>query len=300
MSKEDYPKNILTIDNQIKQLKQRGLVIEDDNLAKQYLKNISYFRLQGFWWELQADKKKHLFKKGTTFETVVSLYTFDRKLRLLIFDAIERIEVALRTKMIYYISIENNNWWWYENKNLFFNMDFFEESIKDIDKELNRSKEVFIETHFENYGSQDRPPCYKTFEILSLGTLSKIYGNLKNDLDCKKRLAIEFDLPNENFLKSWMNSFNVVRNICAHHSRLWNRNIHIPPKQLSKPNSNFILIPNNDMSVYYSLSCIIYILNKVSPGHTTKESLVSLFNNNPDRLAEMGFSENWRNQLLWA
>lgn len=54
------------------------------------------------------------------------------------------------------------------------------------------------------------------------------------------------------------------------------------------------------MSVYYSLSCIIYLLNKVSPGHTTKESLVSLFNNNPDRLAEMGFSENSRNQLLWA
>ena len=275
------------------------MVIDNDKLAKQYLKNISYFRLQGFWWELQQDKKDHKFIDGTTLETVVSLYTFDRKLRLLVFDALERIEVALRTKMVYYISKEMGNWWWYEEKKHFFNEEFFENALADIDKELDRSKEVFIETHYADYGTDDRPPCYKTFEILSLGTLSKIYSNLKNELECKKRIAIEFDLPNENFCMSWMNTFNVVRNICAHHSRLWNRNIHIPPKQLSKPASDFVTVPEVDIKVYYSLSCILYVLNKISPGHSIKNKLIELFTNNLDRLSEMGFPENWNEQPLW-
>lgn len=299
MSKEDYPKGFKSIDQQIDQLIERGLVIDNRDLAKKYLKNISYFRLQGFWWELQEDKKDHKFIKGTNFEHVISLYTFDRKLRLLIFDALERVEVALRTKMVYYISNELNDWWWYEDSKCFFKQDFFKNALDDIDKDLSRTKEFFIESHYNDYGVEDRPPCYKTFEILSLGTLSKIYSNLKNELECKKRIAVEFDLPNVNFCVSWMNTFNVIRNICAHHSRLWNRNIHIPPKSLSKPESIFIKIPNDVISLYYSLSCILYVLNKISPGHSIKDKLVHLFDNNTERLNEMGFPKDWQEQPLW-
>ena len=78
MNKEDYPKKVLTLNNQITQLKERGLVIDNDNIAENYLKNISYFRLQGYWWEFQVDKQNHKFKEGTNFNDVINLYTFDK------------------------------------------------------------------------------------------------------------------------------------------------------------------------------------------------------------------------------
>ena len=138
VDKKDYPKKIISFDKQIEQLRDREMIIEDADAAKEFLKNISYFRLQGFWWEFQIDKNNHKFKPNTTFESVIELYTFDRKLRLILFDALERIEIALRAKMIYYLSIEKNQWW-YEDENMFFSKKYFDESLEDIDKEDRKS-----------------------------------------------------------------------------------------------------------------------------------------------------------------
>lgn len=299
MKKEDYPKKVLSLDKQIAQLKGRGLVIDDDNTAKNYLKNISYFRLQGYWWEFQVDKENHKFVEGTNFNDVINLYTFDRKLRLLLFDVLERIEIALRTKLVYYPSIELGHWW-FEDKNNFFVEDFFDESIKEIEKELERTKEVFIEKHYEKYGEAHRPPAYKTLEIVSFGCLSKLYSNLNNNIGAKDRIATEFDLPNPNFLKSWLLSFNTIRNIIAHHSRLWNRQLHFPPKVLGKPNSDFVNSPENERSMYYSISCLLYVLNKVSPGHSLKQKIKNLLKENEFvDLEEMGFPEDWETEALW-
>lgn len=297
--KEDYPKKIISFDEQLKLLKERNMIIEDEDSAKKFLKNISYFRLQGFWWEFQIDKNNHKFRPNTTFENIIDIYTFDRKLRLIIFDALERIEIALRTKMVYYLSIEKDHWW-YENNDNFYNAEFFEESLNDIDKELDRTKEIFIESHFDKYGRENRPPAYKTLEVLSFGCLSKLYSNLKNDITAKDRIANEFNLPNKDFLRSWLQSFNIVRNIIAHHSRLWNRNIHFPPKSLYKTDYNFIEIPEDKHSLYHCLSCILFVLNKVSEGHTVKEKIIELIDETPIiNTSEMGFPENWREQSLW-
>ncbi len=300
MNKEDYPKSVLTLDDQIALLKERGLKIEDDTLAKHYLKNISYYRLQGYWWEFQKDKSNHVFKDNVSFDDVINLYTFDRKLRLIIFDIIERVEIALRTKMVYYLSIELGHWWFDESKN-FFNKDYFNELKEDIEKELNRSKEIFIEKHYEKYGVSNKPPAYKTLEVLSFGSLSKLYNNLNNGIQAKKRIAKEFDLPNYNFLKSWLQSFNTLRNIIAHHSRLWNRNLHISPKILGNPTSDFISIPKNEKSMYYSVSCLLYVINKVSSGHTLKEKIKKLLKDSEFiSLDEMGFPSDWEEQPLWS
>ncbi len=299
MKKEDYPKKILALDKQIAQLKDRGLIIDDDKIAKNYLKNISYFRLQGYWWEFQVNKENHKFLESTNFNDVINLYTFDRKLRLLLFDVLERIEIALRSKLVYYPSIELGQWW-FEDKDNFFNEYFFVESINEIEKELERTKEIFIEKHYEKYGAEHKPPAYKTLEIVSFGCLSKLYSNLKNDLSSKDRIAVEFDLPNSNFLKSWLMSFNTIRNIIAHHSRLWNRKLHFPPKVLGKPNSAFINSPEDERSMYYLISCLLYVLNKVSPGHSLKQKIVTLLKENEFvDMEEMGFPKDWKEQPLW-
>jgi abortive infection bacteriophage resistance protein len=118
-SKSDYPKKVISFDKQIELLKERGLEIENIEVAKEFLRNISYFRLQGFWWEFQTDKVNHRFLEDTKFETIIDLYTFDRKLRLILFDALERIEVSLRTKLVYYPSIELDQWWFENDANFF-------------------------------------------------------------------------------------------------------------------------------------------------------------------------------------
>jgi abortive infection bacteriophage resistance protein len=93
-----------SIQEQIELLRQRGMIIEDEEYANLYLRNISYYRLKGYWWDMQKDKTHHIFQKDTFFEDVIARYFFDKELRLILFDAIETIEIALRTKMIYYLS----------------------------------------------------------------------------------------------------------------------------------------------------------------------------------------------------
>lgn len=298
-AKSEYPKKVISFDKQIELLKERGLEIENIEVAKEFLRNISYFRLQGFWWEFQIDKKNHKFKEGVKFETIISLYTFDRKLRLILFDALERIEVALRTKLVYYPSIELDQWW-FENEANFFSKDFHRELLIEIDKELDRTKEIFIKSHYGKYGNEHRPPAYKTLEVVSFGCLSKLYSNLNNNITAKNRIARELNLPNHNFLRSWLKTFNTVRNIIAHHSRLWNRNIDFPPKLLYKTEFDFIEEPENENSIYHCMSCILYVLNKVSKGHSIKNRLISLIESTDFiDLSEMGIPDNWREQDIW-
>ena len=115
----DFDKRPLTVDEQIALLKERGMVIPDEAKAKMYLCNISYYRLSAYWYTLlENPKQDHLFIRGTTFETVLDTYVFDRKLRLLIFDEIERMEIALRTTIIHNYCLQYGNNW-YEDKSLF-------------------------------------------------------------------------------------------------------------------------------------------------------------------------------------
>ena len=98
-------KPAFTIADQIALLKHRGMLFRNEANAPHFLENISYYRLKGYWWDMQSDYVKHTFKPNTYFEDVIDLYIFDRHLRLIMFDAIERIEIALRTKMIYHRAV---------------------------------------------------------------------------------------------------------------------------------------------------------------------------------------------------
>ena len=93
-----------SIQEQIDLLKQRGMKIEDEEFAGLHLSHISYYRLKGYWWDMQIDKERHIFSKDADFKDVIARYFFDKELRLILFDAIESIEIALRTKMIYHLS----------------------------------------------------------------------------------------------------------------------------------------------------------------------------------------------------
>jgi abortive infection bacteriophage resistance protein len=229
-----------TFEEQIKQLQARGLKIVDDDNAIHFLSNISYYRLAGYWWPMQSDKENHIFKPNSTFRDLISLYNFDRELRLLLFDVIERIEISLRTKMIYELSHEYDAWW-FQNTDIFINTMELIKTLSALEEEIERSKDTFIKEHRKKYKDDLRfPPCLKTLEITSFGSLSKLYGNLKPNVKSKDAIAFQFKTVNHTFLPSWLQSIAQIRNYCAHHSRLWNRNLPGRPKLLPNPPAKWI------------------------------------------------------------
>ena len=111
MTKIPYPKQLISFPDQIALLKQRGLVFTDETKALHLLRNISYYRLSGYWYPLLADKQKHLFKPGSTFDAAYNIYKFDSELRKLIITELEKIEVAVRTQTAYILSSQWDGYW---------------------------------------------------------------------------------------------------------------------------------------------------------------------------------------------
>jgi len=296
-----YNKPPLTIAQQIQILKDRGLIIEDEERASRYLSFISLYRLRAYTYSYQDNSKPNQpFYKGITFDIVLNTYLFDRKLRLLVFDAIERIEIAMRTQIVYqYSIIYGANW--YENKNLYRKPYLFNRDLKQIDKELKRSNEVFIKHYNKTYSTPERPPAWMTLEIFSMGLLSKIYENLKIS-DEKKIIARNFNLGHPFVLESWMHSLSVIRNICAHHSRLWNREL---PASMKLPKiTHGIWLRNTGFpqgKMYLALSSMLFLLNTIIPNNHFKTKLKTLIAKYPDiHLSKMGFPEGWENEDLWT
>lgn len=299
-----YNKIPLNIDEQITKLKERGLVISNTELAKHFLSHISYYRLAGYWWPMQMEPKaQHNFKEGSKFEDVISLYNFDRELRVIVFDAIEKIEISLRTKLIYHLSHEFGAWW-FQNLEIFQNAPEAVKTLAVIEEELSRSKDVFIKSHKAKHKDDLRfPPSWKTLELTSFGALSKIYGNLKNDINSKDTIAKELGLVNHTYLPSWLQSLAQIRNYCAHHSRLWNKNLPGRPKLLSKPPFYWIedIPKEGEMHMLYiHLCCIKYLLNTIQPANNFGKQLISLLEKYPSvDINALGIKPTWKVEKLW-
>jgi abortive infection bacteriophage resistance protein len=246
-----------SIADQISLLKERGMIFNDKKSAHLFLENISYYRLKGYWWDMQSDYTLHAFKPDTIFEDIMDIYNFDRQLRLILFDAIERIEIALRSKMIYQLSMSYGGLW-YLNSNLFevsnTNVAIYQNTIQELNKEFSRSQEIFIKDQKQRHPNQD---------------------------------AITY-----------------VRNVIAHHSRLWNRNlVKTPISNLNNPHSVWLDKPLSPVQLkkpFLVISTMIYLCNQVAPNHQIKNNLFDLFSNYPNiPIYKLGFLNNWQNQELW-
>jgi abortive infection bacteriophage resistance protein len=299
-----YTKISLTIEEQITQLKARGLFISESDLATHFLSHISYYRLAGYWWPMQIEpKENHIFKEGSRFGDVISLYNFDRELRIIIFDAIEKIEISLRTKLIYHLSHEFGPWW-FQKLEIFQNIPEAIKTLAVIEEELVRSKDIFIKSHKIKHKDDLRfPPSWKTLELTSFGALSKIYGNLKNNVNAKNVIAQELGLVNHTFLPSWLQSLAQIRNYCAHHSRLWNKNLPGRPKLLANPPHDWITqnpLEKEMHVLYIHLCCIKYLLNIIQPQNNLKTQLLALLEKYPNVDSNaLGLTNNWINEPLW-
>jgi abortive infection bacteriophage resistance protein len=297
--KVNYAKTCTLPQDLIPLLKNRGLSIADEKKAISYLTNIGYYRLSAYCHPLLKDPKTdHLYKNGATFDLVMNLYRFDRKLRILLFNEIEKIEVAIRSAINNWISDALNDVFWMTNACYFHNPNIFTTTSKLIQSEISKTKEEFI-THFNSTYSDAFPPVWMISEIISFGMLCGIYNNL-NSASLKKKVANCFELSFPVF-SSWILVLANLRNLCAHHSRLWNRDMPVLPTEPKNPAFPWIDSSTTDMKrIYYRICIIKYLLFTVSPNNTFTEKLESLLAQYPtiDSKA-MGFPANWQTEPLW-
>lgn len=307
-----YTKQALSFTDQVDKLEARGLIINNRDSAINTLSGVSYYRLRAYTYPFQDNEDPdHSFSQEIDFNSIISLYRFDQKLRMLVFDAIEKIEVALRTQIIYQFAMSYGSHWQIDRdlyKPPFKNkedeeIDFFVIHMKTLDYEIERTNETFIEHYFDKYNDPETPPSWMSLEVASMGTLSKIYKSL-NTCNAKKKVAKNFGLPNPYILENWILSFTHLRNTCAHHSRLWNRrlttNIEFPrntKNMFYKQPEISQLLP---YKLFASLLAINYILKSIDSNSNFHTKLKELMQECPlNQETAMGFPNDWDSHPFW-
>lgn len=235
--------------SQIENLKQLGLIIENEEKAIEFLNNASYFRLIKVFGIKERNSN---FPEGITFEQIKGLYIFNAKLRHLLFAQLEKVEVNLRCRIANYFSCKYGIFGYKCAKN-FKNTEYHEKFLSDIEIEIKRNgKAAFVRNFKDNYEGGDLP-FYALIELFSFGMLSKFFKNMKNE--DKKEIAKQYGV-NYTYLESWSEHLAFVRNICAHYGRLYNSNLTITPI-LYRQYSN---IGVSSLRVFASLICLKHLL----------------------------------------
>lgn len=311
-----FDKPPLTYQEQISLLKSRGLQFADEAKASYQLSNVSYFRLSAYMFPYKKNMGGTIvdeFRYGTTWKDIYDLYVFDRKLRLLIFDAIEKIEVAIRSQMAYILSHKYGSHW--QDESSIYNpphdvtlrdgtlkhIDVYEEIQRHIHEQLhNNQAELFIEHYRDTYTEPANPPSWMCVEVMYFNQLSRICSNLKERKDIVA-IANAFALPPTEFL-SWLHTINYVRNICAHHARLWNRDLKVTPAMLKfSKTKEWISNPETVQrsKIYYFLCMVNYLLQTVNPNTSFSLRLKELLREYRPKLSAMGFPDNWEKEKIW-
>lgn len=300
----EYLKQALDYEQQADRLLERGLIADRDELVMR-LSAVSYYRLSGYLYPFRLPDSDH-FREGTTLNIVWGRYCFDRRLRMLLLDAIERIEVAVRTQLVYHFSHQHGPFGHCNEENL--------PSLKIADyiswretllTETQRSKDAFKKHFTTKYGDSHRNlPIWMAAELMSMGSLLTFYKGCGKDI--QSSVSGHFGVVRELLLTQLL-SLNAARNICAHHARLWNRVLgYAPglPQKNKQPewhltdNQGKKILVNNRSGILLIL-CRRF-LAQISPTSQWRNRVGQLFSEFPEiPTASMGLPENWREHPLW-
>lgn len=305
--KNTFEKPPLSIDAQLERLSSRGIIIQDETAARHYLSYISYYRFCGYAIEFEGElvNGEKQYHQNTSFEQILDCYVFDRKLRLLVIDAIERIEIAIRTVMINELALKYNNAHWYLNKNLFLPKFRHEDLIQSIKKETQykardgtvqgKKREQFIKHYYNKYQTPELPAVWMVAEILPLGSWSIIFSNLA-DRENQKIICKHFGI-NYIVMESWLHTLTYLRNLCAHHSKLWSRNFTLKPMIANNYRKQ---LENNSRFSAQAAILKIY-LDVISPDNEWTKHLLDLIKQHPRiDTRKMGFNKDWKSDQFWS
>ena len=295
-----YTGHALPIEGIIEMLEQQGLTIEDKAAAIHTLQNISYSRFKAYLVPLMEERSTHKFRAGATFGQAYAYYGFDRRLRELVFHEMEKVEISIRTHLAYALNGSENGYW-FTNPDHFRNKSSHKFLLSGIKREVERSDVDAIRSFRAKY-SNEFPPSWLTLEATSMGTLCMIYEEMKPG-PIKDRVAAYYGVDSHTF-NSWLRHIVYIRNICAHHGRLWNHTLTVCAKIPENPRNPFPKVkPSMTSNVYYTLCVIQYLQNTVKPTNTFAKRLKALIDGFPligeKELASMGFPKEWERDEFW-
>jgi abortive infection bacteriophage resistance protein len=320
-----YSKPYLTVDQQLEKLKSRGLIVTDEDRAKAYLSRIGYYRLSGYWYPFRVSQHVQQpdggtetvagddFRPGVEFRHIIELYVFDKNLRLMVLDAIERVEIGLRSSIALHLGRQGA--WAHRDRNLLdgkFSKRVdrrtgripHDDWLAKLDLDFARSNEQFAK-HFRSKYPSDDAPLWIATELWDFGMLSRFYAGMA--YKDRKAIAAEYGLLDPDILEAWLRAINFLRNVCAHHNRLWNRAL---VHQAAFPAAGAIpmldhLVGNNHKQtrLYGTAAAIRFLLLKINPATTWPARLKVLLDNFPTaphiQVQQTGFEPGWHTLPLW-
>ena len=309
------PKRWMSFQEQLQLLKSRGMQVDDDAAALDYLERIGYYRLSGYWYPMrQIDKeaserqeepvRSDSFLPGSRFEDAVRLYVFDKKLRLLALDALERIEMAVRVDVAHTLGkraprahehASHLDGAFTRKKNN--GASEHERWLKKYRAQLTHSRRTTLVNHHQKvYGSL---PVWVAIEIWDFGMLSKMYAGMKHD--DREYIAKIYDIKDSKTLSQWLRSLNFIRNVCAHHGRLWNINV----LELSNVPEEWSRFGLNKARPFFYFCLMQRLLQIICPNSSWGQRLQSLLEEFPGpknhtvKLEDCGAVPGWREIPIW-
>lgn len=326
VDKPKYHKPALSLRGLAELIIRRGIQDVSVGELEQRLRFVNYYRLRGYTYPYQdnAQEDAH-FKPGTKWQDIWDDYWFDQDLRMLMFDGISRYEIAFRSVVALNLC-EQYGAQWYENEDLFESVEFcknylthtnpsekqkkkyekykerYKTHLKELDDLWKRSQEEFKEHYLNHYNNSQRPPAWMIFETATMGIVSKFFENVKNGCDAKKEVLKQFGFKRaqSDVFTSWNHHLNYVRNICAHHARLFSRKFTITPTFCKDSPEIWVSEKPNKHRIYASICILVHLLSICSPEYPFKMKIRELLLRTSEKQREMmGVPEDWMEQALF-
>lgn len=298
MAKIPFTKAAQSPEQLLTKLKAQGLVVsaEDEPVALDYLRFVGAYRLKGYWFHF-SDPVTKRFPEEYTFKMLADRCEFDRELRAATIEAIDRLEVAIRSVMANYLSQKHSPHW-------FLNPSIFKPTrewgigqlIRKIEEEVKRAKgKRFVEHYFTRHDEPYLPPSWAVSECISFGFWSRTYSILSDPND-KKAICKRFGVDQADVFRSWIHALTVVRNIAAHHGQFLGVPLGVVPANFKTAGINF-----SNVKLFYAVATVInYLLLQTKLPQRWKADLNDIFTKYPSvDISDLGFPQNWKNQAGW-
>jgi abortive infection bacteriophage resistance protein len=306
-----YGKPATTIDEQIEMLRARGMG-GDEALMRRWLETVGYYRLSAYWlpFEMPATPpatRSKKFRDGTSFDVIADIYMFDRRLRLLIMEAIERVEIALRSRWTNRLSLAHGAHAHLDGNAFQSGYDHIT-LLSSLATRAEASKEVFVDHYRLKYTEPFLPPLWVVTELMTFGELSKWFAATR-DPRVKSAVASDLGLPTREALEGTLQLFAYIRNICAHHGRLWNRHTVKRLPYIKRFKADLVVVETTDAKgrqfqpenrVYNPLAVLARLVRHQSSDTTFPRRVRELIATRPPAQIEaMGFPDAWENRPCW-
>lgn len=290
-----YTKPPLNFCQQAALLIERGLIVDQDEL-EEFLGRANYYRFSGYLFPYRAEDGEN-FQEGTTFHEIRNIYEFDSELRSMTLSAIEIIDIAiLRTRLVEKFTLACGPFC-YRNQSSFdssMSSYYHQKVLENIQQSIERSDEIFVQKYTKKYTSEKYLPFWMVAEICSMSQMSIIFKHLPYSIQAP--IAKDIGL-HSNDLASWLHTLTVIRNICAHHARLWNRILPVRPKFPKKKHRPEFYdperIPNH--SFFMVLAILRYLIQRINPEVDVLDEFYALLEKHSGiPMFRMGFPEDWQ------